>query len=454
MRVAVSLLVTSNISLGVSPPSMAFVTAAGLNPGPQVLNIISQGGALPFFVTAQSGVNWLSVTPTTGTTPAQLIVSANVTGLSPGNYDGTITVASNQASNPTLTVPVSLVVGQPQSLTVTPLALTFSSVIGEPAPASQTIKLIPSAATVSFKASAEVAGSVPWLKVTPGAGTAPVELTVVVDPTNLDPAVYTGTLTVTPVGLPQVVIAVSYQVAPPPLPAVTSAVNAASLLDGALAPGEIVIVRGSNTGFSGPAVVVTPNADGSLPLTVGDTQVLFDTTLAPILAVENKQVTVVVPYEVAGQPSTLIQVKRKSVYSNLLQIPVAPAALGVFTSKLVVANTGVILNADGSLNSETNPAPVGTDVRVFYTGDGQTTPPTATNSVNAANPFTPALLLTATLGGATASVTSFGPLPGSFAGVSTATVTVPALLGPGAQPLFLLADTTQSQGGVFVYVSN
>ena len=79
-----------------------------------------------------------------------------------------------------------------------------------------------------------------------------------------------------------------------------------------------------------------------------------------------------------------------------------------------------------------------------------------TNSVNPATgqQAVPALLLMATIGGATAPVTANGPLPGSFAGLSTTTITVPANLGPGPQPLVLTTDVGSSQPGVFVYVKN
>ena len=456
VRVPVTMVVMSNITLGVAPPSITFSAAAGSVPGPQLLNVSSQGGAVAFTVSAQSTQNWLSVTPTAGTTPGQLIVSADPTGLPPATYDGSLTIASNQTSNPALTVPVRLVVGQAQTLAVTPLSLLFNSTVGDVAPASQMITLTPSAGTVDFKVTAEFTGSVPWLTLTPSGGTAPLSLTVTVDPTNLAPAVYGATITITPKGLPQVVIPVSYAFAPPPLPSLSAAVNLASLQDGPVAPGEIVVLKGSNTGFSGDLVLAQRNADGSLPMSIGDTQVLFDTYFAPILSVETNQVTVVVPYEIAGQPSTLIQVKRKSVYSNLLQIPVASAAMGVFTKPVPTGMIGVILNADGTANSDKNPALVNTVLTVYYTGDGQTNPPTTTNSVYPATgtQAMPVLPMTATIGGVMAPVSSFGPVPGSFAGLSTAAVTVPATLGPGMQPLFMITDASTSQAGVFVYVTN
>lgn len=456
VKVAVTMVVTSNISIGVSPPSISFVTVAGISPGPVVLTVSSLGGSLPFSANANSSTSWLNVTPTSGTTTGQLIVSANTLGLAPGAYTGSITISSFQASNPLLTVPVSLTVGQPQSLAVTPMTLSFSYLNGDPAPPSQTINLSPSSGTVDFKATAEVSGSVPWLKATPGAGTAPARITVTVDPTGLAPTLYSGTITILTAGLPPVVVPVSFSISGPPVPSLSSVLNAGSLLDGPIAPGEIVVLAGANTGPSGDPVVAQLNADGTLPLAIGDTQVLFDTLIAPILSVQTNQVTVIVPYELAGQPSTLIQVKRKSVYSNPLQIPITATVPGVFTANVPATKVGMIMNADGTPNSVDHPALANTTLTVYYTGDGQTDPPRTTNSVTPTGPPFPApiQLLTATLGGTAASVTLYGPVPGKFAGLSTAAITVPSGLGPGPQPLFLISGSTPSQGGLMVYVSN
>ena len=457
VKVPVTMVVTSNISIGVSPASISFVTPAGTTPGPQVVSVTSQGGPAPFSVTALSTFNWLSVSPSSGTTPAQLIVSASAAGLPPATYDGAITISSSLASNPAFSIPASMVVGPAQSLDVGPLSLAFNSLAGDPAPPSQTIKLTPSNGTTDFTATSEVNGSNPWLKITPSSGKAPASISVTVDPANLTPALYSGTVTITPTGFPQVVVTVTYNVSGPPLPALSSVVNAANLLDGAIAPGEILVLRGSNTGGGGDPVIAQLNPDGSLPIVIGDTQILFDTVFAPILSVQTNEVIVVAPYEIAGQASTLIQVKRKGVYSNLLQIPVTATAPGVFTANVpALMNVGVILNADGTPNSAANPALPNTAITVYYTGDGQTDPPRTTNSVTPTDPPIPAplLVLTATIGGVATPVTAYGPAPGLFAGLSTATITMPTGLGPGPQPLFLISGMAPSQGGLFVYVSN
>jgi hypothetical protein len=77
----------------------------------RLVQISSTGGAqLPFVAAASSVGNWLFVTPT-GTTPATLVVSANPTGLAPGDYPGSIIVTASGAVNTPPAIAVTLTVG-------------------------------------------------------------------------------------------------------------------------------------------------------------------------------------------------------------------------------------------------------------------------------------------------------------------------------------------------------
>jgi uncharacterized protein (TIGR03437 family) len=137
-------------------------------------------------------------------------------------------------------------------------------------------------------------------------------------------------------------------------------------------------------------------------------------------------------------------------------MPVAATAPGVFTANVPTQSVGIVTNADGTQNTVTNPAAPNTTLTVYYTGEGQTSPATATNTLNpAAQPFpVPLALLTATIGGVDAPVTSYGPAPGLISGLSIATITVPALTGGGPQALVLTSGTMTSQGVTMVYVTN
>ncbi|MBO9664906.1 DUF4394 domain-containing protein, partial [Dokdonella sp.] len=75
---------------------------------------IGGGGTPPGGCTNPSDVPWLSASPTSGTAAAggssAVTVTLNATGLAAGSYDANLCVASNDATNPLVTVPVSFTV--------------------------------------------------------------------------------------------------------------------------------------------------------------------------------------------------------------------------------------------------------------------------------------------------------------------------------------------------------
>ena len=91
-------------TLAASPALVAFsYTAGGSAPASQTLNITSSGAALNFTVsaTALTGGSWLTVSPTSGTTPAMLTVSAApAASLTAGNYVGIINLSTGSGSTP------------------------------------------------------------------------------------------------------------------------------------------------------------------------------------------------------------------------------------------------------------------------------------------------------------------------------------------------------------------
>jgi hypothetical protein len=111
----VTLSVTSNNTLNVSPGSLTFSQLPNSNaPAPQTINVTSSGAAsgaqitFAAAVTLNQGQNWLTVSPSNATTPATLTVTANGAGLSAGTYTGQIILSSpgvnQQTINVTLTV--------------------------------------------------------------------------------------------------------------------------------------------------------------------------------------------------------------------------------------------------------------------------------------------------------------------------------------------------------------
>jgi hypothetical protein len=89
------------------PQSLSFSAFLGLpNPPSETVSIYNQGSGVINWTTS-STASWLTVSPASGTTPANLSVSVNPSGLAAGNYSATLTITG---SGSTQTVAVTLTV--------------------------------------------------------------------------------------------------------------------------------------------------------------------------------------------------------------------------------------------------------------------------------------------------------------------------------------------------------
>jgi uncharacterized protein (TIGR03437 family) len=140
--------------------------------------------------------------------------------------------------------------------------------------------------------------------------------------------------------------------------------NAASGTAGAVAPGEIVTLRGYGLG---PATAAVAGSQAPVGL-LGGTQVTFGGIAAPVFSAQAQQVTAQVPWEIAGQTSTEIVVTYNggppTGTTASVPVVVATAAPGIFA----------VANADGTLNSPSNPAKLGSFITIYGTGGGVTNP--------------------------------------------------------------------------------
>ena len=174
-------------------------------------------------------------------------------------------------------------------------------------------------------------------------------------------------------------------------------VSAASFAHGAVAPGEIVALYGSNLG---PAAGV-PNAGydpvtGGLPTTLGEVSVSFDGQTAPLFYVRTDQINVQVPYEVAGKSTTSIVVSYRGASSAAVSVPVAAARPGIFgyNGRALVLNsmTGAVVDAS-------HPISRGGWVTIYGTGPGLVDPPAATGKPAPLSPLSRARNPQAKIGG-------------------------------------------------------
>ena len=98
----------------VESPSALSLSAivGGAAPASQNVSLTGSGATLSFTAapSTTTGGNWLSVTPTAGTTPATLSISISTGSLPAGTYNGDVTITSSGAGNSPQQIPVTLTV--------------------------------------------------------------------------------------------------------------------------------------------------------------------------------------------------------------------------------------------------------------------------------------------------------------------------------------------------------
>ena len=357
-------------------------TAGGAAPASQNVIVSNSGGGTLTWSVA-SNVSWLTLA-----SGEWLTVSANPSGLSPNTYTGTITITAAGASNSPQIISVTLVVTAPPpaapSITLSASQLKFTYTAGAAAPPAQSISISNSGGgALAWSASSNFS----WLAVTPS-GTAPSTLAISVSPASLTPGPYQGVISVTATGAannPQTVtVSLNVSAAAAPSVAVASVTNSASGASGAIAPGEIITIKGNGLGpATGVSFSVDPST-GMVVTTLSGTSVLFGSFAAPITYTSTGQINAIVPYEIAGQSTVVMQVQYQGATSAGTTLQVASAAPGAFTFSGTGSGQAVAANQDGSLNGASNAAALGSYVTIYFTGGGGTNPPGVTGSVTGA----------------------------------------------------------------------
>ncbi len=219
--------------------------------------------------------------------------------------------------------------------------------------------------------------------------------------------------------------------------------NAASGTAGTVAPGEIVTLRGYGLGPATAAV-----APGQAPVDqLGGTQVTFGGIAAPVFSAQSQQVTVQVPWEIAGQTSTEVVVTYNggppAGASASAPVVVATAAPGIYA----------VANSDGTLNSPSNPAKAGGFITIYGTGGGVTNPLGITGGLWPITASLPTLTLpvSVTIGGTNAMVLYAGSAPTLESGYFQINVALPS--GLQASSAVNLVVTVGGSSSVAVPIS-
>ena len=426
-----------------SPPTVTFATQTGSDPPPpRTVLVFGPSTGAAFSASTSSGGAWLSAAKTVS---GQLgaVITVNPAGLKAGAYSGSVTLTSPATPLPA-TIPVTLVVwDQEPILTVTPPSVTFTTPLPtDPTPLPPLLLRVES-------------GGVPLNFVvdgTPGVFTTPASIPAFVE--NRAPlGTYNYDITITggsqKLIVPVTTIVTTSGLAPP---FIGSIVNAASQIPGSVTPGEILSIYGFGAGPSDTAGF-TLDPSGKVAASLNGAQVLFDGRPAPMIYGSASQANVIVPYEIANQSTTTMALQFGGVTSAAWTVPVAASAPGIFTLGSSGAGPAAVLNQDNSVNSASNPAAPGSIIQIYATGEGQTSPPSATGSITGTDLKTPILAVKVSIGGQDAVVQFAGSAGNAVAGLLQVNAVVPQAVAPGAAvPINISVGGVPSQSGVTIAV--
>jgi uncharacterized protein (TIGR03437 family) len=200
----------------------------------------------------------------------------------------------------------------------------------------------------------------------------------------------------------------------------------------AVSPGELVTIFGEDGLGSPSGTQAQPDVNGLIETQLGSTIVTFNGIPGPVLATANNQVTVIVPYELAGASSATVNVLYNGQTTGSAIVPVGASAPGIFTlnSSAYTASgfTGSpVLNVDGTVNTVANAAAEASNITLYITGEGLTTPPSIDGLIAVGPTFTtPQLPVTVMINNEVAAIVSVGGVQGEVAGVTQVVVAIPS----------------------------
>ncbi len=185
------------------PASLDFQATAGAgSPPAQMLNITNAASGRAnwtYLFATPGGGNWLSLSPSSGTTPTTVTVTVNTSGFLSASYRGTIVLAPTAGLGDAKLVPVTLTVTPAPTIALSPTKLSFSGMQGANPP-TQTVALSNLGGGTLLWTAAAGSTSGNWLSVTPASGTGAATLTVAANTAGLSLGSYSGTVRVTATG--------------------------------------------------------------------------------------------------------------------------------------------------------------------------------------------------------------------------------------------------------------
>ncbi len=233
------------------------------------------------------------------------------------------------------------------------------------------------------------------------------------------------------------------------IPAIT-AVSSASGLTGAVSPGEIIVIYGTNLGPSNLQRLEV--AGGKVTTTLGGTQVLFDGKPGAMIYTSAGQVSAIVPYGLVIGRTLTLQVTFNGKPSATIALNTADTAPALFTFDSSGKGAVAALNQNGSVNTPSNPAHRGDIIVLYSTGEGATNPAGVDGQVASSVYPKPVAAVTVRIGGQPAVVHYAGAAPTFVAGVLQINAQIPDGIRTGNVPIQIIAGTNASPSEITLAV--
>jgi uncharacterized protein (TIGR03437 family) len=210
-----------------------------------------------------------------------------------------------------------------------------------------------------------------------------------------------------------------------------SILNAASLLSGPIAPGEVITL---------------------LDLAPPSPTVLFNGVSAPVLYSGTGQINAIVPFGLDLSGPVDVRIANQNVPVAEQSIPVAAVAPALFTQTGTGAGPAAALNQDLTANSFSSPATAESILVLYGTGFGASQ--TLLIDGQIVSDAAPLLLpVSATIGGVAATVVYAGAAPTQIAGLTQINIQVPDGLPSNPNtPITLTIGNATTQFGVTVSI--
>ncbi len=176
-------------AISTSPSSFSFTVQRGdVNPAAQTLNISNTGGGTLTW-TASDNAPWLTLSQTSGTGNGTITVTATSGSLAAGTYNAMIVLGSTGAT--TIQIPVTFTVAsEPTTITLSPLLLAYTAVLGSSNPASQSM-------TVNSNGSWTANDNTGWLTLSPTSGSGNGTISASINLGGVPVGTHTAAITVT-----------------------------------------------------------------------------------------------------------------------------------------------------------------------------------------------------------------------------------------------------------------